>query len=336
MERVLRVLGPIATDSQNLFLEADSVLESLQYEVELNYDQTTNQPKQILSIVLENLINSLTSLSGVELVALLSELQGALTNKEIQVFMNDRVVQQQLRAFGWTGEIVPAQKNQDYLMIVNTNLHGLKSDARIKQAIKQRTQIQADGTIVNTVTVGREHTGNLGEQFYGVNNVSYLRIYVPEGAELLNAGGFTFPPEDIFQVPEAWYAEDEDVNRLEQEQFIHNQSGTRITREFGKTVFGNWIMVAPGNTSEVYFTYRLPFKVFSLSDSNDGTASRYSLLLQKQSGVDSQYDLDIQFPSSWEPVWQIQDDVDVGVNSVEWKTRLETDQVFGVVMKKIR
>ena len=39
--------------------------------------------------------------------------------------------------------------------------------------------------------------------FYGGNNVDYVRVYVPEGAELLDAGGFNYPPEEVFNVPES-------------------------------------------------------------------------------------------------------------------------------------
>ena len=38
---------------------------------------------------------------------------------------------------------------------------------------------------------------------------------------------------------------------------IDNKTGTRITAEFGKTVFGNWVTTNPGGESEIYFIYKL-------------------------------------------------------------------------------
>ena len=134
----------------------------------------------------------------------------------------------------------------------------------------------------------------------------------------------------------------------EKEISIHSKTGTRITEEFGKTSFGNWNMVEPGHTSKVYFTYKLPFKV-SLDDSIEQTntekwkevfagvdheMSRYSLVVQKQSGTESSFVSRIIYPDDWSPIWQENDGLELASNGAEFVTRLETDEVFGLVMEK--
>ena len=45
-------------------------------------------------------------------------------------------------------------------------------------------------------------------------------------------------------------------------------SGTRISEDAGKTVFGNWVYVSPGESVEVTYTYLLPFHVDPRSSNN--------------------------------------------------------------------
>jgi hypothetical protein len=74
---------------------------------------------------------------------------------------------------------------------------------------------------------------------------------------------------------------------------VDQASGTMVSEEFGKTVFGNWVQTRPGETSTAVFVYELPFTISSghgliqavknKIGLNSGPA--YSLLIQKQSGL---------------------------------------------------
>ena len=228
-------------------------------------------------------------------------------------------------------------------MVVNANVGGGKSDARVVQTMEHEAAVQADGSVVGTIIVRRQHTGQPDEKYYGGDNINYLRAYVPEGSELLDAGGFVYPAEESFLVPEKWYKDDVDLTQHEQERGIHVGSGTRITDEFGKTAFGNWIVTKAGETSEVWFKYKLPFKVLGPqkaaaastgTQGNDAALSRYSLLWQKQSGNESEIRTQVIYPTGWRPVWQLNDATELRANGATYKGRLTTDQVVGVVMKQ--
>ncbi len=345
LERVLRVLGPLQAD--NLVFDQDNAIDTLQYEVEEGYDGKTEQPKEILATMLNNLLENLKSVDPASIMSLLVEAHDALAKKEIQVYIDDKDTEDSLRKFGWTGEISPVGPTQDYLDVINTNIQGQKTDAKIKQKITHEVVVDENNNIVDTVMIERKHSGEPGEMFYGSANVDYVRVYVPEGSELLEAGGFNYPPDDAFRVPESWYDDDVDLAKYEKDEGTDLKSGTKITEEFGKTVFGNWVITPPGETSVFYFKYKLPFKapVNETPESNlekwqsvfipsiNKKTSRYSLLVQKQSGSESDFQTTIIYPMEWVPVWKSDDDIDLASNGAVYETSLDSDKVIGIALE---
>ena len=72
----------------------------------------------------------------------MSELNEALSTKEIQVYFTDQDLQDKMSEFNWTGELLNTAKDQDYIEVVNTNIAGEKSDAKIEQMIEHQAEIQ--------------------------------------------------------------------------------------------------------------------------------------------------------------------------------------------------
>lgn len=347
LERLLPVVGTLESQTAGVTLDSSSDLSALQYEVEVGYDKEENAPKAVVGELFQSLMEKLQNLKTLDVIQLLGVLHTSLEEKDVQVFMNDKNVEATLGQYGWTGEVVLTESGQDYLMVVQTNILGQKSDARIEQQIDHQAVVQPDGSIVDTVVVRRTHTGSPTEQFYGSKNPSYVRFYVPAGATLLEAKGFMYPPEEAFTVPEKWYEEDDDIARQETFLGIDPNSGTTVSQSFGKTVFGNWMITEPGQTSEVYIVYKLPFestaveslnrppsfatKLFSLSKS---VSSRYSLVVGKQSGIESDFSTQVIYGDLWHPVWKSDDMVELAENGARFETKLNTDKIFGVVMQK--
>jgi len=58
------------------------------------------------------------------------------------------------------------------------------------------------------------------------------------------------------------------------------------------------------------------------------------LLVQKQSGIDSQFTTQIIYPNAWEPVWETNKDLSLALNGAEYGGKLKTDMVFGLIMEK--
>ncbi len=348
LERFLSVIGPVENTEYDVLLNADSALDTIQKEVEIDYDKEKNQPKAIIADLLEQFLGAITTIKKVDIVRLLTTLHSAAKEKEIQVYFNDGHVQNTFKEYGWTGELFDIEPMQDYLYVVNTNLQGQKSDARMKQDIEHQAVVQPNGSVHVTAVIKRTHEGKPGEQFYGAANVNYVRMYVPKGAQLLDAGGFTYPPESAFHAPEPWYESDKQVENIQSNQTVHKETGTHVYTAFNKTVFGNWIITKPGETSTVYFEYVLPFAINldetkkqlaqswyeSLLQKEVKPAARYSMVVQKQSGVKSTFDSTIIFPEPWKPIWKSSEHIDLAINGAHTAVNLKEDMQFGFVVEK--
>src|SRR3989339_1730521 len=331
-EKLLKIIGPITDDNRQVVLAHDSALGTLQAIVETGAEKKEGRPKQIITDLTPKIIDAVLKPKTDQLLPILSGLQNSLKEKQIQAYFTDEKAQSAITEYGWGGEILPTDGNQDYLFVVNTNIHGEKSDARMIQTVSHEAKIDDVGTITNTVVITRTHTGTRGEKFYGVDNIDYLRIYVPAESELVSAQGFTWPEEEQFFAPTPGATIDTDLIKKEKEIKFDQRSGTRITEEFGKTAFGNWLITEPGQTTQATFIYHLPFKV---NPAENGGLANYQLIVQKQSGINSTFDSQIITPDSVEPKWADGVGTILASNGVRVEPlTLDTNKIWSLVMKK--
>lgn len=347
LTRLLSLIGPISDEQRNLVLNEKNILFSLQKVVEEGEEKELNKPKQILSDIGPQILSSLLSLRPENTLPLLFNLNEALTQKEIQAYFTSPSTQKAVESFNWAGKIIQTPDDRDYLMVVNTNIQGQKSDSQIKQRIQHQALVQEDGTVLNSVTITKTHEGQAGQKFYGQTNIDYIRIYVPEGSQLISAQGFTWPDEKYFRAPIKGATKDEDLKNIEQEMGFDEASGTRITNEFGKTAFGNWLITEPGSVNTVQFIYRLPFRVFSPEKNpnknniftsilnSDKTVSQYQLLVQRQSGSRSTFESQVVYPAGFESVWSDGENSNLALNGhFVTESPLKKDKIWSLIMEK--
>ncbi|KKU27319.1 MAG: Tetratricopeptide TPR_2 repeat protein [Candidatus Magasanikbacteria bacterium GW2011_GWA2_46_17] len=346
LERILGIIGPIESASRGLALTKNNALTAIQEVVEFGEEKKLNRPKQIISDLTPLFIAGIASSSPDNLMPILTNLHEALAQKEIQLYFTDNRAEKAMTEFGWGGKIISSRENQDYLFVVNTNIQGQKSDALIKQKINHQAVVEEDGTVVNSVVITREHQGVAGERLYGQTNIDYIRLYVPEGSQLVSARGFSWPDEKKFRAPENWYKKDSALSAIEREIGVDNPSGTRVTNEFGKTAFGNWVITEPGQTSQVQFIYTLPFNVFQKTVDGPSSrwdtiflpsreASHYQLIVQRQSGIESGFESQIIYPDGWNPAWNNGEQMTIAVNGASIENAvLKKDKVWSLVMEK--
>lgn len=345
--RILEITGPITDPSRNLTITKDNALATIQDIVENGPEKKDDKPKQIISDLASVFISDLKDIKPQDVLQILLSLQDALQKKEVQAYFTDVQSENAMKQFGWAGSILNTNPNQDYLMVVNTNIQGQKSDARINQTISHQAMVEDDGSVIDTVTVTRQHTGQEAEDLYGVPNIDYIRVYAPQGSRLISASGFRWPDDSKFKTPENWYTKDATLSEVEKEISIDNQTGTRTTDEFGKTAFANWMITEPGQTSEAQFVYKLPFKVFSQNAadssldkwsemfSSGAPVSQYQLAVQKQSGVDSDFESQILYPDGWHSVWQDGANSTMASNGIAIaKFKLDKDGVWSLLMSQ--
>lgn len=296
IEDLLRLTGPVdLTETYGVVITADNFYQTVQLQAEAKYDET-NQSKQILADLTPILFNQLFNLEGQDLMQAMSALQTSLDQKDVLLYSDDPILQREIAAAGWAGEI--EDTDGDYLMVVDTNIGGGKTDGVVDETISHHVKMNADGELIVTVQVTRNHRGNPADPLNGVNNLDYMRIYVPAGSEFISAQGFTEPEATKLQPPEADTPIDADYLAISGDVLKDEQTGMRISAEFGKTLFANWVETKPGQSTSVTISYKLPFQL-NPHGGWFGQSDQYSLLIQKQPGsFDPYVALSMDLPDS--------------------------------------
>ncbi len=376
VERLLEITGPIdLTEEYGLIIDSENFWETTQKVVEhknllqSNPDEVAvfkesqdmivssipleqdlennpdNKPKKIIGDLMAKILEVLPEkLDKDNLVKIISLFEASLAEKQILFYFVDPVLQAEASKRNWAGETKSAP--HDYLMVVNTNIAGQKSDRKMEEKIEHISRVNNNGQIINTVKIFRGHTGIKNEALTGVRNVNWLRVYVPGGSRLLSASGLIPPDQSYFEYPEEEWLESQFLE-AEKLAVTDPASGFKVYQEKDKTVFAGWVMTDPGQTAEITLVYELPVDFFHKSESA-GLLTRlnqllnpemraswpYSLLVQKQPGAR---------PSSFSSRLELSEPLDVSWRhpaSLPWQqgwridTELNADKYFSVLLKR--
>jgi hypothetical protein len=342
LQTLLRLTGPIEMPAYGKTLTADNVIPELQQAVEVEYDRTENKPKKIIADLFPLLLEKMKSGDQNNSLKYLGALAKALETKDVQMWFPRAEEQALAERFQVAGRIRPTLG--DALGVIEANIGGQKTDAVIKEDVHHEVVIAEDGTIEDTVTITRDHTGIKGDLFYGAHNVAYVRAYVPEGSTLLDATGFDAPSSSLFKIPASFDAPDKDLAK-EVTPLGQDMTGVMLTQEFSRTAFGGWVQLKPGWQQTISFKYKLPFSAFDITRRvNPGvqeTTSRagrpsYLLDLTSQSGkTDRGFTLTLHYPSVWHVAWASGSWTHVAGESQAIFSGLDRDQVLAIAFDPI-
>ncbi len=333
MERLLALTGPIELPEYDMVVDSKNFIPTIQEQVEIKYDRTENKPKKVLADLSSILMERVFALTDpLALYQVADILVGALNERQILLYTRNPDTQALIEASGWSGKI--DQSPYDYVSVVHTNINGYKTDGVIDDAVEHRVQVEEDGSVLATTVVTRVHKGgNTPYEWWNKVNSNYLRVYVPQGSKLVNATGQTreFPPAPL-DYPLLGFKEDPAVTQEEGLITVDEATGTRVGEEFGKTVFGNWVYVSPGETVKVEYTYLLPFRI----DPEKEESRSYSLLFQKQPGMDQvRFTSSLTYPKGWDIYWQSEPELPAqGDSGIQVERTLRSDMFWGVIFKK--
>lgn len=261
IESLLKIVGPIPMPVYNLTVTADNFAAEAQAEVELRYDKVANRPKQFIADLAPLLLGRLEASLNTDGLKIAAAVSQSLTEKHLLIYSERADIEGHLRDLGWAGAIDTLPPFTDSVGIVHTNIAGGKTDSVITDEVEHNVIGQEDGAVVDTLTITRTHHGHKGEIFTGVRNVDYLRVYVPEGSQLLSAEGFQSPDPSLFSVPPADFEMDDDLRPMFEQARRDPASGVIAYDELGRTVFAHWLMVDPGESATVKLSYRLPWRL---------------------------------------------------------------------------
>ena len=322
IEQMLALTGPIHLAEYDIVLDAQNFRDEIQYEVEVAYNKELNRPKKVLSdfspIFLERLF-AVSKNSGKDVLSILIK---ALEQKYIMLYSENDKVQEFFEKQGWSGSV--AQRASDYLAVAHSNIGGHKTDKYMKDLISYNAKIQDDGSIIGRLALRRTHNGgNTKYWWYNRANIDYVKIYVPEGSEIISySGGARREVKKPADYEALQFGKDPDIQKIELGMREHG--AIDIFNESGKTVFGTWLVTKPNNTSVFTVEYKLPIRA-----EFKNSVAKYELYLQKQPGTMVRADFTIDIPGDWEVVWDNSESKNLDSSFV-----LDKDKVIGYILKK--
>jgi hypothetical protein len=179
---------------------------------------------------------------------LFNTILSSISEKQVMMYFYDEKIQDAVEAFNMAGRVNESLENEDYLMVVDTNFSGGKTNIWVRYEASQNIEVSSDGSVIKTLTLNytNPQEGSVkiesGRRLNGLFR-DWLRIYVPKGSQLIESRGF--------------------------------ETGETTGEDLGKTVFEGFFTLAPLNVKSIMLKYKLPFKVLS----------PYKILVQKQGGA---------------------------------------------------
>lgn len=341
---LLAVTGPIDVPGYDVTVTPENFVVLTQDQVTYDYDKKVNRPKQFLGDLTPLILNRLFAEPAANSLKILSSLGRAIAHKQLLIYFRDAQIQERIVAAGWDGGF--PENAQGFLNVNNANIGGHKSDQFIEQEIDARSHVEEDGTVETVLTIRRTHRGPEEKIDYDYpatenpafkDNIVFQRVFVPRGAELLEARGFTAiadvprhqEPEVIPQL-----TPDDDIVAWQQSQ-RQLPDGTTMGEEAGYPYFANWQMTKPGATSVGLYRYRVPQHARLPGVINP--AQTYSMHVAKQPG-DTRTDvrLELRLPEGYKIRHTTPSDgvTYLADTTVTYRGRLTSDLLFGAVYAK--
>ncbi len=241
---LLKITGPVVVD--NTEINSENFTNILSDKIDRDYwlseeNKTINEPKTILKDLSPILIEKSKNIGKVRLYKFLSS---QINEGRILAYFNDSKIQKLSNQIGSSGEIL--SNGMDYLNINNANLNGGKSSLNVIQVI--RYNINESSTSSHPQS-NLSITRSQNNSWPNILNRNYTRVLVPLGSKLLSAK-----------------LDDEDITE-----------SVEVGEEAGKTYFGFWFSVGPGEAKTATLDYENSFE--------NSNFSNYNLVWQKQPGT---------------------------------------------------
>lgn len=249
LEDLLRLSGPVTV--QGITFTPENVTEKLEYEVEYGYQQrgiTVDDRKQIMTELMQTIMQRLGSSAVTRFKDYVDLAYRLAAERHVMLYSPNAVLQNKIKDLDWDATAVPS--SLDYWWWVDANLTALKTDHALTRNLRYEIAPRADGRLVANITMEYKHTGVF--DWRTTRYRSYTRVFVPTGSELVSVSG----------------------------DAKNKTTPVEQGNEMGRTWFGTFIQIEPGETRRLTFTYILPAEV-----SEAVKAGRYALTVQKQAGT---------------------------------------------------
>lgn len=220
---LMRIVGDISVDG--LSFSPDQLYDQLQYQVEKGYESRgvpRSGRKDVIKLIAEELLRRFCAMSIVEWSQISGVIRARLAEKTLLVYSTDEELQNALVSAGWSGEIT--QTEGDYLMVVDSNIISLKTDAVMDKHIAYSITEDNDGILRGRVELTYHNNGTYS--WTSTTYRDYVRILIPQGSTILS-----------------------------------ERDSLEISQEYGKMVLGRILSVEPQKTTSLVIEYRLPQRI---------------------------------------------------------------------------
>ncbi len=257
IEDIIRETGNIEMNGE--IFTPDNLMEVLQYKVEKEYYEKgipEIRRKDIVGELAKKIFERLANLPSSRWLELLKVAEKSLTERHLLLWSKSPELQAIISREGWGGNIIDF--DGDYLMVVDANLAALKTDSVMEKKINYSFRTGGNGKLYARVDISYKNKGTFS--WKTTRYRTYTRIYVPKGSLLIR--GIGMMENDKISDP------------------TRRPGKVDVGEELGKTYFGAFISIEPGEERTLSFEYILPDKI-----KNQVDGGTYTLFVQKQAGT---------------------------------------------------
>ncbi|MEK7648925.1 MAG: DUF4012 domain-containing protein [Patescibacteria group bacterium] len=289
---LMRIVGPVSVEDLNF--DPDQLRDQLEYQVEKGYERrgiARSERKDVIRLIADELIRRIAKLSIVEWEGIFGVMRARLAEKTLMAYTRDSDLFQFLKDHGWSGEVL--QKSSDYLMVVDSNIISLKTDAVMDKKISYTIKENDDGVLKAKVLL--TYTNNGTFSWTSTTYKDYVRILIPQGSSHISS---PIPLE--------------------------------ISQEHGKMVLGAFIEIEPQKTGTLSIEYQLPKHVEE--DVKKGLytlfVQKQSGVIGQEISVVAHF---VRPIASYSPLIGSTSKSELG--SVEFESLLQTDKEYSITFK---
>lgn len=261
LDRILEVTGPVAVPEFDVTVKPGDVTLTILGATRESSDGQTNR-KAVLDALAEITLDRLLSLPSEQWIPLFGKLEQIGAERLALAWFKDPAAQELVAGSTWAGEV--RQDPGDYLGVVEANVAPTgKYNLVVSRSSSLDVTVASDGSASGSLRMDWQNdAGKEGEPYASLRRFSnsseglygaYVRVLVPEGAELITANGQAIDP----------------IRGVES-----------VGTEAGRTTFANYLLMEPGASTLTYFWRRDGVA----EEEGDGTWV-YRLTVQKQPGT---------------------------------------------------
>ena len=305
--RLLKTLGPIQMENIDYPITSENVLEYMRSAKEQRPKDYTGKVwdrKQFIGKLAQPLLEKILNARGQTWSQLMPVLLELLDEKHLLLQFDDEQATNLLQRRNWDGAVRVPEKS-DFLMVVNSNMGYNKTYAVMETTLNYTADLSVlTGPVTKLIIQQTNHSqveipckskfttrflrpvfqsDEIIDPFYPIDECfwGYLRIYTPEGAQLLSSNPQQIPAEATM-LQEVIPARTDDLGSEE----ISNAQ-----------VFGCMVLTPTHSTTSTEFEAALPPGVLTKDESRGAWV--YRLKVQKQPGTLAQpFSFSVKLPGA--------------------------------------